>query len=69
MEERQQIIESRSNSKISIGVIPGHFATNHSHINYYIDITYQKTRLSEAQAVAKYLVTKAFFGILKTILF
>ena len=24
----------------------GHFATNHSHINYYIDITFQKTRLS-----------------------
>ena len=33
----------------------GHFATNHSHINYYIDITYQKTRLSEAKAVAKAL--------------
>ena len=25
----------------------GHFATNHSHINYFVDITYQKTRLSE----------------------
>lgn len=35
----------------------GHFATNHSHINYYIDITYQKTRLSEAKATAKQLVT------------
>ncbi len=34
----------------------GHFATNHSHINYYIDITYQKTRLSEAKAVARALV-------------
>ena len=34
----------------------GHFATNHSHINYYIDITYPKSRLSEAQAVAKQLV-------------
>ena len=27
----------------------GHFATNHSHINYFVDITYQKTRLSEAK--------------------
>ena len=36
----------------------GHFATNHSHINYYIDITYQKTRLSEAKAVAKALVPR-----------
>ena len=34
----------------------GHFATNHSHINYYIDVTFQKTRLSEAQDVARYLV-------------
>ena len=35
----------------------GHFATNHSHINYYIDITYQKTRLSEAKASAYELVS------------
>ena len=34
----------------------GHFATNHSHINYYIDITYQKTRLSEAKDIARQLV-------------
>ena len=35
----------------------GHFATNHSHINYYIDITYQKTRLSEARDSAYELVS------------
>ena len=34
----------------------GHFATNHSHINYYVDLTFGKTRLSEAKAVAKALV-------------
>ena len=33
-------------------VAKGHFATSHSHINYYIDVTMQKTRLSEARAVA-----------------
>ena len=38
-------------------VARGHFATNHSHINYYIDITYQKTRLSEAKDVARQLVS------------
>ncbi len=38
-------------------VARGHFATNHSHINYYIDITYQKTRLSEARDVAYQLVS------------
>ena len=41
---------------VPLRVARGHFATNHSHINYYIDITYQKTRLSEAKAVAKQLV-------------
>ena len=30
-------------------IAKGHFVTNHSHINYYVDITYQKTRLSEAR--------------------
>lgn len=35
----------------------GHFATNHSHTNYYIDVTTQKTRLSEASAVAQELVS------------
>lgn len=37
-------------------VAKGHFATSHSHINYYIDVTTQKARLSEAKAVAKELV-------------
>ena len=37
-------------------VARGHFATNHSHINYYVDITYQKTRLSEAKDSAHQLV-------------
>ena len=43
-------------SGVPLRYAQGHFATNHSHINYYIDITYQKTRLSEAKAVAKALV-------------
>ena len=37
-------------------VVPGHFATNHSHINYYIDVTLTKFRLSEARAAAAELV-------------
>ena len=42
---------------VPLRIARGHFATNHSHINYYIDITKQKTRLSEAKEVAKQLVT------------
>ena len=38
--------------KVPLRVAHGHFATNHSHINYYIDIGKQKSRLSEAKAVA-----------------
>ena len=38
-------------------VSKGHFATSHSHINYFIDVTTQKTRLSEATAVAEELVS------------
>lgn len=42
--------------KVPLRVMRGHFATNHSHINYYIDITYNKTRLSEAKECARELV-------------
>ncbi len=40
---------------VPLRVARGHFATNHSHINYYIDIAKQKTRMSEARSVARYL--------------
>ena len=43
--------------RVPLRVAKGHFATNHSHINYYIDITYQKTRLSEAKDSAYDLVS------------
>lgn len=52
-----QITNLPRHGNVPFRVTRGHFATNHSHINYYIDITYQKTRLSEAKAVAKQLVT------------
>ncbi len=42
-------------SNVALRVSKGHFVTNHSHINYYIDVTFQKSRLSEAQATAKAL--------------
>ncbi len=48
---------SRRYGKAPLRIAKGHFATNHSHINYYIDITYQKTRLSEAKDTAYQLVS------------
>ena len=43
---------------VPLRAVKGHFATNHSHINYFIDITTQKTRLAEAKAVARELAGK-----------
>ena len=40
---------------LHLRVASGHFATNHSHSNYYIDVSAQKSRLSEAKAVAQEL--------------
>ena len=43
--------------EVFLRVRKGHFATTHSHTNYYIDVTTQKFRLSEAKAVAKEMVS------------
>lgn len=54
----QEILKIRTNRKnVFLRVCKGHFATSHSHINHYIDITIQKSRLSEAQALARELVS------------
>lgn len=47
-----------------LGVVPikaakGHFATTHSHINYYIDMTTLKSRSSEAKQAA-YAIAKQY---------
>ncbi len=44
------------NPNVFLRVAKGHFATMHSHTNYFIDVTTQKMRLSEAKAVAQELV-------------
>ena len=38
-------------------VTKGHFMKTNGHMNYYIDVTMQKARLSEARAVAEELVS------------
>ena len=58
MESRAIKIKSPKNSKISIKVIPGHFATNHSHINYYIDMTSIKHRHAMAYEAAATMAMK-----------
>lgn len=38
-----------------LNIYKGHFATSHSHMNYFIDIASNKANLQEAKAVAKEL--------------
>lgn len=42
-------------NNLHLRVAMGHFATSNSHSNYYIDVVSQKTRLTEAKAVAEEL--------------
>lgn len=56
MEENAIKVYSQYNNILSVKIIPGHFATNHSHINYYMDMTTLKTRQSMALAAAKSIV-------------
>ena len=58
METRVMKYYAKDNKKVILCAIPGHFATSHSHVNYYIDMTGLRTRCSEASEVANYLVSK-----------
>lgn len=58
MEGRMVKFYSKESNMVAIHAIPGHFATSHSHINYYIDITSLKTRVQEAKEVARVLYHK-----------
>lgn len=57
MPNDKSIIIPTKHRNLYLRVSKGHFATSHSHVNYFIDVTSQKTRLSEAKAVAKELVS------------
>ena len=52
MENRTIKIKSKTNNNVRINIIPGHFATNHSHVNYYIDMTSLKTSYRMARDAA-----------------
>ncbi len=45
-------MKSKYSESVVLKVIPGHFVTPNSHINYYIDMTTMKTRQNEAAGVA-----------------
>lgn len=45
-------IRSKSNPGVILKVIPGHFVTPNSHVNYFVDMTTLKARQKEASAAA-----------------
>ena len=51
----EELLIRAENSDIVLRVKKGHFATMHSHTNYFVDVTDQKVNLSEAKAVAREL--------------
>ena len=61
MEGRAYELFSKADRSVFIRVIPGHFATKHSHVNYCVDMTAVKSQLYEAKAAAK-LLTARFAG-------
>ncbi len=48
-------IYSKDHPNIELKAIPGHFVTPHSHVNYFLDMTTLKSRLSEASTAAREL--------------
>ena len=48
-------IYSKAHPNIQLKAIPGHFVTPNSHVNYFLDMTTLKARLSEASMVAREL--------------
>ncbi len=51
----EEYIIRAENSEVMLHVKKGHFATLHSHTNYFVDVTSQKMNLKEAKAVAREL--------------
>ena len=58
MREKMTKIYAKGNKNIILRVTPGHFVTPQSHITHYLDMTTMRSRVSEAQAVAKELANK-----------
>ena len=58
MDERLIDLRSKKNPKARIKIMRGHFATSHSHINTYIDMSTVKARHNNCRETAKVLATE-----------
>lgn len=52
-----ELISTRSR-KVSIQIVEGHFATQHSHVSHYIDMTKVKSETASAKAAARLLSSR-----------
>lgn len=58
MDERLEDYRSKKNPKARIKILKGHFATSHSHINTYIDMSTVKVRHNNGRETAKVLASE-----------
>lgn len=58
MDGRVMKIYSKGKHRLELDVIPGHFATTNSHVNYFVDLTYSRTSNFGAKSVAKAMAEK-----------
>lgn len=56
-------ITSKTNNKIKFEVVYGHFTTNHSHINRYIDMSEIKNNFKAAKETAKELAQSIYSSV------
>lgn len=62
MENKAFELFAKRNHKVSIRVIPGHFVTQHSHVNYCVDMTRIKSEARLARETAK-LFAESFANV------
>lgn len=68
MEDRSYEIISPINRQVRIDVIPGHFATKHSHISHCVDMTKVKSEMLSAKAAARILAGRLSGTPIETII-
>ena len=63
MNLKKMEITSKNNNKIKFEVVYGHFTTNHSHINRYIDMSEIKNNFKVAKEAAKELARPIYSSV------
>ena len=65
--ERRSKLRYNANPDIKVKIFPGHYATGHSHINFYIDLNHLKSHCRAAKEVAKVFTERFLYDQTDTI--